>query len=110
MWIQHRLLKINWIDHITNINVIERKKKELKVVKTIKSRKFQYLRHVMQHSEKYSLLQLIMQGKIVAKRSRGRPQISWLDNLRKWFNISTIPLFRAAVNKDKITNMIINVR
>jgi hypothetical protein len=57
--------------------------KELEIVKTIKSRKLQYLGHVMRHPEKYNLLQLIIQGKIVEKRSRGRPQISWLDNLRK---------------------------
>lgn len=64
----------------------------------------------MWHPEKYSLLQLIIQGKLVGTRSRGRPQIYWLDNLRKWFNISSIPLFRAAVNKYQITNMISNVR
>ena len=64
----------------------------------------------MRHPEKYNLLQLIIQGKIVGNRSRGRPQISWLDNLRKWFNTSTISLFRAAINKDQIANMIDNIR
>ncbi|KAL4104588.1 hypothetical protein QTP88_019882 [Uroleucon formosanum] len=49
-------------------------------------------------------------GKIVGKRSHGRPQITWLDNLRKWFNTSTISLFRTAINKDQIANMITNVR
>jgi len=64
----------------------------------------------MRHPEKYNLLKLIIQGKIVGKRSRGRPAISCLDNLRKWFNTSTISLFRTAINKDQITNMIANVR
>jgi hypothetical protein len=79
-------------DHITNINILERMNKGLEIVKTIKSRKLQYLGHVMRHPEKYSLLQLKIQGKIVGKRSRGRPQIFWFDNLRKWFNTSTIVL------------------
>lgn len=83
--------------------------KEFEVVKTIKSSKLQYLEHVMRHPKKYSLLQLITQGKIFENRSNERPQISWLDNLRKWFNTYTIPLFRTAINKDQITNMIANV-
>jgi hypothetical protein len=84
--------------------------KELEIMKTIKSRKLQYLGHIMRHPEKYNLLQLIIQGKIVGKRSRGRPKISWLDNLQKWFNTSTISLFRTTINKDQIASMIANVR
>jgi hypothetical protein len=84
--------------------------KELEVVKTIKSRKFQYLEYIMRHPEKYSLLQLIIQFKIVEKRSRGRSQISWLDNIKIWFNTSTIFLFKTAINKEQITKMIANVR
>jgi len=76
--------------------------KELEIEETIKSRKLQYLGHVMRHPEKYNLLNLIILGKIVGKKSRGRPQISWLDNLRKWFNTSTMSLFRTAINKDQI--------
>lgn len=37
----------------------------------------------MPHPEKYGLLQLIIQGKMVGKENRERPQITWLDNLRK---------------------------
>jgi ribosomal 50S subunit-associated protein YjgA (DUF615 family) len=84
--------------------------KNLEIVTTIKTRKLQYLGHLMRHTEKYSLLQLIIQDKIAGRRSRGKPQISWMDNLRKWFNTSTISLFRTVVNRDQIANMIANVR
>jgi hypothetical protein len=82
MWIHIRVLKISWCDHMTNINVLERMNKEFEIVKTIKSRKLQYLGH--------SLLQLLILGTIVGKRSHGRLRISWLDNLKKWSNTSTI--------------------
>lgn len=81
MWIYSRVLKISWCNHITNINVLKRMNKELEIEETIKSRKLQYLGHVMRHPEKYNLLNLIILGKIVGKKSQRRPQISWLDNL-----------------------------
>lgn len=42
-----------------------------------------------------NLLRWITRGKKVGKRRRGRRQISRLDNLRKRFNTSTIPLTRS---------------
>lgn len=52
--------------------------------------------------EKYNLLQVIIRGKIIARRNRKRPQTSWIDNLKKWFIICTSTLFRAAIHNDKI--------
>jgi hypothetical protein len=49
--------------------------KDLEVVKTIKSQTFQYLGYIMQHPKKYSLLQLIIQCKIIEKSNYERPQI-----------------------------------
>jgi len=110
LWIYRKILKISWCDHITNVTVLERMNKNLELVTTIKTRKLQYLGHFMRHPEKYSLLQLIIQSKIAGRRSHRRTQISWMDNLRKWFNTSTISLFRTAVNRDQIANMIANVQ
>ncbi|XP_039276046.1 uncharacterized protein LOC111043960 [Nilaparvata lugens] len=59
---------------------------------------------------KYMILHLIIQGKIVGKRSVGRRRMSWLRNLREAFNCTTNDLFRAAVNKVKIAMMIANLR
>jgi len=88
MWIYRRISTINWCDHITNINVLERMNKDFEIVRTIKTQKLQYLGHVMAYPEKYRLLQLMVQGKIAGKYNSRRPQTSWMDNLRNWFNIS----------------------
>lgn len=32
--------------------------------------------------------------------------MSWIDNLRKWFNTFMISLFRATINKGQITQVI----
>lgn len=109
MWTYRRILGISWVDRITNIEVLRRINKEREVELTIKERKLQYLGHIIR-GEKYSLLRLIMQGKIEGKRSVGRRRISWLKNLREWFGCSSKQLFRATASKVKIAMMIANLR
>ena len=69
----------------------------------------QYLGHIMK-GRRYEMLKLIMQGKIKGKRNVGGRRISWLRNLRDWYNCSSIELFRAAANKVKIAMMVSNLR
>jgi len=60
--------------------------------------------------EKYRLLQLvIVQGKVDSKRGPGRRRHSWFYNLRQWFGLSSVDLFRSAVNKIRIAMLIANV-
>ncbi|KAI5720263.1 hypothetical protein M8J77_004231 [Diaphorina citri] len=76
----------------------------------IKIRKLQYLGHIMRKETKYSLLQLIIQGKIDGRRGPGRRRISWLHNLRKWTGKTSAELFRIAVNKVKLARLVANIR
>jgi len=62
------MLKIFWMDRITTEQVLERMDKEMEIFFTIKRRKLEFLGHVRRNS-KYEILQLIMQGKIVGRRS-----------------------------------------
>lgn len=110
MWVYRRMLKISWMDHVRNEDVMRRMNKDLEVVPNIKIRKLQYFGHVMRHPEKYGTLHLIMQGKINSKRGPGRRRTLWLGNLGQWFGKTSTELFRAAVNKIIIANMIANVR
>lgn len=109
MWCYRRMWRIPWTDRITNAEVLNRMRKECEIIDTIKKRKLQYLGHIMR-GQKYTLLQLIVQGKISGKRSIGRRRVSWLKNLREWFDCSNVQLFRAAVNKVRIAVMIANLR
>lgn len=110
MWIYRRILKISYVDHVTNIEVLQRMTKEKEVLNLVKQRKLEYLGHVMRNEEKYRVLQLVMQGKVFGRRGPGRRRISWLKNLRQWFGITSAELFRRAVNKTMIALMIANIR
>ena len=107
--IYRRILRISWVERITNVEVMRRMHKEREVILTIKRRKLLYMGHVMR-GEKYQILRIIMQGKIQGKRSVGRRRNSWLKNLGEWFGCSNNELFRAAVSKITIALMIANLR
>lgn len=109
MWAYRRILRISWVDRITNVEVLQRLGKNTEILNTIKKRKLEYLGHIMRH-ERYRIMQLIMQGKIQGKRSIGRRKTSWLRNLREWYGKTTAELFRAAVSKVQIAIMITNLR
>ncbi|CAG9827935.1 unnamed protein product [Diabrotica balteata] len=74
------------IKKVTNTEVLRRMGKEVELLTTVKRRKASYLGHVFRN-EKYSLLQLIVEGKIESRRGLGRRKKSWLRNLREWFQI-----------------------
>ncbi|KAI5725729.1 hypothetical protein M8J77_019394 [Diaphorina citri] len=63
----------------------------------------------MRNSERYALLHQILQGKNNSKRGPGRRRISWLANLRRWFDMSFAELFRTATNKIRIAMMMANI-
>lgn len=109
MWAYRRMLRISWTEHVTNVEVLRRMEKDVEIRHEVKKRKLQYLGHIMR-GPRYEILQLIIQGRIVGKRSVGRRRMSWLRNLREWFNVTSSDLFRAAASKVRIVMMIANLR
>ena len=108
MWCYRRMLRISWKDRVRNEQVLLRMEKRPEIIKTIKVRKLQYLGYVMR-GDRYRILKLIIEGKIQGSRSVGR-RTSWLRNLREWYKVSSIELFRSAVSRVKIAMMISKLR
>ena len=102
-------VKISLADRVRNTDVLARVKKEVEVLYEIKRWKLYYFGHLMRN-EKYRLFQLVMEGKIEGKSGQGRRKSSWLKNLRDWFGVDSLGLFRAAVQKVQIVQMIANLR
>ncbi|XP_039291702.1 uncharacterized protein LOC120353116 [Nilaparvata lugens] len=70
MWLYRRVLRISWMDRVTNKAVLERMDKDLEVMNIIKSRKLAYFGHIMRNEEKYSLLKSVLQGRYVAEEDQ----------------------------------------
>ncbi|RZF39011.1 hypothetical protein LSTR_LSTR014707 [Laodelphax striatellus] len=71
MWLYRRMLRVSWVDRITNQEILSRMRKGKELLPMIKSRKLEYLGHIMRNTERYQLLQVILQGKILGRRGVG---------------------------------------
>ena len=68
MWLYRRILKISYVDRVTNEEVLLRLSKQTELNTGVKLRKLQYMGHIMKGT-RYQMLQVIIQGKIIGKRS-----------------------------------------
>lgn len=80
--------------------------KEKELITTIKNRKVEYIGHITRNNKRYKILQHILQGKIEGKRNMERRRLSWLKDLRDWYNKTLVDLFRASFSNDNIVKML----
>ena len=78
IWIYRRVLKISWMEKITNEEVLRRMGTDRDILRQFKMRKLQYLGHLIRHNA--SQLQLI-EGKIKGRLSRDRPRNTWTTDI-----------------------------
>ena len=78
MWVYRRVLKISWMETITNEEVLRMMGTCREIVRQFKTRKLQYLGHLIIHNT--STIQLI-EGKIEGRRSRDRPRNTWTTDI-----------------------------
>jgi len=62
MYLYRRMLRISWVQTITNLEVLERMEKSKELMLIVKEKKTTYTGHIMR-SERYELLRLIIDGK-----------------------------------------------
>ncbi|CAG9839538.1 unnamed protein product [Diabrotica balteata] len=70
LWLYRRILKIPFMDKVTNEEVLWRMNTTVDLVNIVNGRKLQYLGHIMRNQGRYELLQCILQGKIEGKRAQ----------------------------------------
>jgi len=100
MWIWRRMMKVSWIEHKTNEEVLQMVDTEREMMDTLRSRQKRWLGHIPRHD---SLLRITLQGRIVGKRGRGRPRTMFLDWLLKTEedNISYVELKMLAQDRSQ---------
>jgi len=76
MWTWRRMEKISWTEHKTNKEVLEMIGEERSLKHTIKCRQKKWNGHTLRGE---SLLKTVIEGKMLGKRSTGRPRQMMLD-------------------------------
>lgn len=86
MWTLRRMLRVSWVDYVTNRDLLRRAGLVDREVFEIK-KKTGYLGHIL-HGRRYHFPLLILQGEIEeGKRGVSRRRLFWLQNIRQWTGI-----------------------
>ena len=79
-----RLLRIPFTDHRTNVSIREEIysiHKQVQLIVSVRKRKLQFIGHIVRSG---CLSLTVLQGCVAGGRGRGRPRMSWLDNIISW--------------------------
>ena len=106
MWTYRKMLKLSYTKHKTNEEVLNMLSTEKQLLSNIVKRKCKYFGHLVRHNE---LQRQLLEGKINGKRSRRRPRITWMENLKRWTGKSYGNLIRIAEDREKFRCMKFNV-
>ena len=109
MWCYRRMLKISWMERISNKEVLQRINCNLHFLKQMKKRKMDYAGHVMRGSSGCTHL-YILEGKIAGKRPVGRPRATWMSDIIAWTQLKNYAqIKRAAEDRDFWRSMAVDL-
>ena len=96
-----RLLRISWVEHRTNLDVIrcieDLAGPQEPLLSVVKRRKLGWFGHISRRDG--SLAKTIMQGTLEGSRRRGRPRKSWVDNIHDWTGLDSPTLTRTSQDR-----------
>ena len=82
MWFYRRLLRVKCTEKRTNQSVSKEIGSLKQMLETINVRKLKYVGHICRHTDTGLMLN-VLQGKTQSARKRGRPPISYIENIKK---------------------------
>ncbi|CAH2229231.1 jg6738 [Pararge aegeria aegeria] len=99
MWLCRKMLKIKWQSFTSNKKVLKLEGKDRELMSTIMRRKVAFFGQ-LQRGDQVSFPKLVLEGKIVRKRSPGRQRRIRLDDIRGWTGLCYRDLKKAALNRE----------
>ena len=102
MWIYRKMLKVSYTDRVTNEEILKRVNEKKKLLQEIKSRKMQYMGHILRSQ---CLQKQLLEGKVEGRRKRGRPRNTWWADIRKWTGKGLYELAQTAKDRNRWRTM-----
>ena len=107
MWFYRRLSNISWEDRRTNQSVLEELSVERGFLNHIRRRRLKYVGHAVRNP-RTDLMSTVLQGKVDGKRNRGRPAMTYIDNIRKDSGLSLSQIVRRCEDRDDWREVVAN--
>ena len=105
VWFYRRMLRISWIDRVSNAEVFRRAGVQRTLFQSIRKHQMEFYGHIMRKQE---LEALSATGKIEGTRSRGRQRQTYLKSLSEWANVSSITILHETRDRKRWKSMIAN--
>ena len=106
MWFLRKMMRISWTERITNVEVLERAGTKRYLLRIIRKRQLEFLRHVMRKEE---LENLSVTGKINGKRIRGRQRLTYIASISRWMKITEVDVLKTTKHRKSWKSMIADV-
>ena len=109
MWYYRKILKIPWINGVSNEKVLVLADEERTLMKSIRQRQLRFFGHTICEE---SIEKLAIEGKVEGKRARGRKRLTYMDGLTSVVvgNLRANDLLHAAQDRKRFQNMVANVK
>ena len=79
MWCYRRMLKIRWVDRITNEEVLNRIGEERTLWHNLTKRRDRLVGHILRHA---GIVNLVLEGSMGGKNCRGRPRLQYSKQIQ----------------------------
>ena len=86
MWVYRRILRVSWTEHRTNQSVLDELRVKERLLPSINKAFLTFFGHVARRNG--SNEQLMVEGKVEGRRSRGRSPSRWVDQLKPLLGVS----------------------
>ena len=108
MWFYRRMLRVSWMDKLSNQTMLERAETHETLVTTITKRQMSFFGHVCR---KEKLEYLVSTGKFEGKRARGRQRQGSVASMKRRMEQSWTEnkIIQSTKDRDIWTTMIVNV-
>ena len=106
MWRYRRMLRISYIEHKKNEEVLNTMKTRRLLFDSIRKRKAKYFGHMIRQN---GLQRLLLEGKKYGKKGKGRPRITWENNVKEWTGKNYGESVRAAENRQEWRSITANL-
>lgn len=80
MWCYRRIMRIKWVDKVTNEEVLRRIGEGRELWKSIRKRRMELVGHILRHN---SIVRTIMEGYVEGGRYRGRPRLEYMQQIKE---------------------------
>src|SRR5215469_2931664 len=109
MWFWRRLLRVSWIDRISNEIILERMNSSREIMKQIRQKQLRFLGHIVREQK---LESRVLTGTTRRRRPKSRPRTTYMDGLVKALRgrYSKVDLLRSTNDREAWRFMVANVQ